>query len=64
MNEISIEGVSKTFGSTTALRRVSLDVKLGEFLTVLGPSGSGKSTLLRVIAGLEVPDAGRVVING
>jgi ABC-type sugar transport system ATPase subunit len=64
MNEISIEGVSKTFGSTTALRQVSLEVQPGEFLTVLGPSGSGKSTLLRVIAGLELPDAGRVVING
>jgi sulfate transport system ATP-binding protein len=61
---ITVTGVEKTYGTFQALRGVSLDIRPGSLTALLGPSGSGKSTLLRVIAGLEVPDAGRVVIDG
>jgi sulfate transport system ATP-binding protein len=61
---ISVAHVEKTYGTFQALRGVSLDIRPGSLTALLGPSGSGKSTLLRVIAGLEVPDAGRVVIDG
>jgi sulfate transport system ATP-binding protein len=61
---ISVDAVSKGFGDFLALDEVSLDVHDGSLTALLGPSGSGKSTLLRVIAGLELPDAGRVVIDG
>ena len=57
---ISIEGISKSYGSFTALDRVSLEVASGEFITLLGPSGSGKTTLLMVLAGFIRPDGGRV----
>jgi spermidine/putrescine ABC transporter ATP-binding subunit len=56
--------VGKRYGPVVALDRVSLAVAAGEFLTILGPSGSGKTTLLKVIAGFEVPDAGRVSVGG
>jgi multiple sugar transport system ATP-binding protein len=61
---VSLRGVSKRFGSVEALRRVNLDIERGEFFVLLGPSGSGKSTLLRIIAGLEEPDEGEVLIDG
>jgi sulfate transport system ATP-binding protein len=61
---ISLEAVSKRFGDFRALDDVSLAVPEGSLTALLGPSGSGKSTLLRVVAGLETPDAGRVVIGG
>jgi multiple sugar transport system ATP-binding protein len=61
---VSLRGVSKRFGSVEALRRVNLDIEKGEFFVLLGPSGSGKSTLLRIIAGLEEPDEGEVLIDG
>jgi sulfate transport system ATP-binding protein len=60
---IRIDGVSKRFGEFQALEDVSLIVPDGSLTALLGPSGSGKSTLLRIIAGLEDPDAGTVLIN-
>ncbi len=61
---ILVHNVSKRFGDFVALDDVSLEVEGGSLTALLGPSGSGKSTLLRVIAGLEVPDAGEIVIAG
>ena len=59
---IVVREISKRFGEFTALRDVSLEVPTGSLTALLGPSGSGKSTLLRVVAGLERPDAGEVLI--
>ncbi|WP_207538547.1 ABC transporter ATP-binding protein [Sabulicella rubraurantiaca] len=64
MSLLSLQGVSKRFGASTALDALSLDVGEGEFLALLGGSGSGKSTLLRVVAGFERPDSGRVLLRG
>src|SRR4029077_18743478 len=61
---IEATGISKTYGTFAALHDVSLEVPQGSLTALLGPSGSGKSTLLRVIAGLEQPDEGTVVIDG
>jgi sulfate/thiosulfate transport system ATP-binding protein len=61
---IVIDHVSRRFESFAAVNDVSLEIAEGELLALLGPSGSGKTTLLRLIAGLDLPDAGRIVING
>jgi sulfate transport system ATP-binding protein len=61
---IVVEGARKQFGDLVVLEDVSITVPDGSLTALLGPSGSGKSTLLRVIAGLEQPDAGRVLISG
>ena len=61
---IEVRSISKTFGSTPALNDVSFEVPTGSLTALLGPSGGGKSTVLRIIAGLEVPDSGTVLING
>lgn len=61
---IEVHGVSKRFGTFTALDYVNATVEDGSLTALLGPSGSGKSTLLRIIAGLETPDTGSVVIGG
>ena len=64
MSTISIEDVSKRFGDKLALDGVSLDVKSGEMIALLGSSGCGKTTLLRAIAGLNPPSAGRILFDG
>ena len=61
---IVVENVSKKFGDFVALENVSLEVPSGSLTALLGPSGGGKSTLLRVIAGLEEPDKGTVILDG
>jgi putrescine transport system ATP-binding protein len=61
---VRFDGVSKRFGPATAVERVSLDIFPGEFFALLGPSGCGKTTLLRLLAGLEAPDEGRIVLDG
>lgn len=60
---IRFEHVSKRFGNFTAVDDVSIDIREGEFFALLGPSGCGKTTLLRMLAGLEVPSAGRILID-
>ncbi len=64
MAAIGMEAVTRAFGGVRAVDGVSLDVPSGAFLALLGPSGCGKTTLLRLIAGLERPDAGRIVLGG
>lgn len=61
---IAVRNIRKTFGSFTALDNVSLDFPSGELIALLGPSGCGKTTLLRIIAGLEWPNAGQVLLDG
>ena len=61
---LQIQGVSKHYGHETAVNALDLTVAPGESLVLLGPSGCGKSTLLRMIAGLETPDAGRILLDG
>jgi multiple sugar transport system ATP-binding protein len=64
MAEVSLVDVSKRFGSVEAVRGLSILIEDGEFVVLLGPTGAGKTTTLRVIAGLERPDGGTVVIRG
>ena len=61
---IRVDGVSRRFGPVTAVDNVSLEIAEGDFFALLGPSGCGKTTLLRMLAGFEVPDAGRILIDG
>ncbi len=61
---IALEGVSKRFGKVEAVQDVTLAIREGEFFSLLGPSGCGKTTTLRMIAGFEVPDEGRIVLQG
>jgi NitT/TauT family transport system ATP-binding protein/sulfonate transport system ATP-binding protein len=70
MSHLSIEGVGRTFpgvrggAATVALQPVALSVADNDFITILGPSGCGKSTLLRIVAGLDAPSTGRVLLDG
>jgi putrescine transport system ATP-binding protein len=61
---LRIEAVVKRFGDFVAVDRLSLDIAAGEFFALLGPSGCGKTTLLRMLAGFEVPDEGRILLDG
>jgi ABC-type Fe3+/spermidine/putrescine transport system ATPase subunit len=61
---IELEGVSKRYGKVEAVRGVTLTIGEGEFFSLLGPSGCGKTTTLRMIGGFEVPDEGRIVLQG
>jgi putative spermidine/putrescine transport system ATP-binding protein len=62
--DIRLSELAKHYGEVRAVDGVSLDIEQGEFFTMLGPSGSGKTTTLRLIAGFELPDAGRVALRG
>jgi len=62
-NGLILEDINKKFGETEALKHIWLQAKAGKFLTLLGPSGCGKTTLLRIIAGLELPDTGKVILG-
>ena len=66
MNEAVLQcvGVTKSFGDFVAVRDVTFDVSRGEIVAILGSSGCGKTTVLRLIAGLERPDAGQILIRG
>ena len=61
---VRLEGIHKQFGDVTAVDGIDLDVRDGEFFSMLGPSGSGKTTTLRMIAGFELPTAGRILLHG
>ena len=61
---IQLSGLDKFYGNFQALSQVDLDIKTGEFFSLLGPSGCGKTTLLRSIAGFETPSAGSLYIDG
>jgi putative spermidine/putrescine transport system ATP-binding protein len=61
---VELKGIRKSFGDVHAVRGLDLDIAHGEFFAMLGPSGSGKTTVLRMIAGFEVPDDGRVLLDG
>lgn len=61
---LELKNITKSFDNTQVLKGISLSVRAGEFITLLGSSGCGKTTTLRIIAGLELPDSGEVVIDG
>jgi spermidine/putrescine transport system ATP-binding protein len=61
---VSLTGLTKRFGTVTALDGISLEIRAGEFFSLLGPSGCGKTTTLRVVAGFEQPSAGTVLLDG
>ncbi|MGE6390931.1 spermidine/putrescine ABC transporter ATP-binding protein PotA [Psychrobacter pacificensis] len=61
---LQLNGIKKTYDQTEVLKDINLDIKHGEFLTLLGPSGCGKTTLLRLIAGFEQPNAGTIYLDG
>ena len=64
MNILSVRGVERRFDATLALQATNLDVAENDFITILGPSGCGKSTLLRIVAGLDTPTGGEVLLDG
>lgn len=64
LDHLEIQGVKKVFGDNTAIERLDLSVRKGEFLSLLGPSGCGKTTLLRMIAGFETPTDGAILLAG
>ena len=64
MSSVAVRGIAKQFGDTVALHPTTLEIEDGEFVVIVGPSGCGKSTLLRLLAGLEEPSGGEVLIGG
>ncbi|MGB0904518.1 MAG: ABC transporter ATP-binding protein, partial [Mangrovicoccus sp.] len=64
MAQLQLKNIKKSFGDTPVLHDISLDIADGEFLSLVGQSGCGKSTLLRIIAGLETPDSGDILLDG
>ena len=64
MANVELRGITKTFGDITALKHIDLEIKDKEFFVLLGPTGAGKTTMLRVVAGLEKPDEGEVLLDG
>src|SRR5204863_2199398 len=62
--DVRLVELRKTYGTVVAVDRIDLEIRPGEFFTLLGPSGSGKTTTLRLIAGFEEPDRGRVELGG
>ena len=64
MSQILLSAIEKRFGDFLAIRSLDLDVRSGELMTLVGPSGCGKTTMLRMIAGLEMPTAGRIELGG
>ena len=61
---VSVQGVHKQFGDLVAVKDLDIDIRAGEFFSMLGPSGSGKTTVLRMIAGFEEPTSGRILLHG
>lgn len=61
---VSVQGVHKQFGDLVAVKDLDIDIRAGEFFSMLGPSGSGKTTVLRMIAGFEEPTAGKILLHG
>ena len=59
-----LENIVKTYGKLFAVKSMNLEIKEGEFLTLLGPSGCGKTTTLRMVAGFKEPDSGKLIYNG
>ena len=64
VNQVQVKNVYRNFGNVKAVDGVSIDIKKGEFFSLLGPSGCGKTTLLRLIAGFETPNFGEILIDG
>lgn len=64
MNEVSLKGITKSYGTHVAIPALDLEIPKGKFVTLLGPSGCGKTTTLRIIAGLEQPSSGELVLAG
>src|SRR5512146_2660720 len=64
MSDVVVKEVTKAFGITKAVEKLSIEIQDGEFMSLLGPSGCGKTTLLRLIAGLISPEQGNIFIGG
>ena len=64
MAQVKLTSITKTFGDVTALQSIDLEIKDKEFFVLLGPTGAGKTTMLRLVAGLEKPDTGDVLLDG
>ena len=61
---VQFRNVLKKFGSFTAVKNINLDIEAEEFIAIMGPSGCGKTTMLRMLAGLETPSEGEILIDG